>query len=271
MEDDTILHSSDASFKGYENWEAQEKARNDALIDRLFTCCEGSESGPPCSHTTKCHGHCREGRDLRAASHYPCFHCERASLETATLDTLEARRRADAPLHSEYRAQVNPDPAPADQLLTAGPARCPDCLQTHNINRCGVLKFLHNDPDDAAYASKGDESMGPEFSQHPYLHGIVQVMRQPCHVHHALIASVTSVNVPRPCSIPYDDWQPYYTEDLDPSALPDWGIKGKIGAGTYRWNEPHWRHPHIRVDGGAGVPVTMLSKVIEAVHYVTGR
>ena len=37
----------------------------------------------------------------------------------------------------------------------------------------------------------------------------------------------------------------------------------------YRWHEPQWGHPHIRVVGGAVVPAAILSKEIEAVHYLT--
>ena len=130
---DTNLHGSDASLKGYEDWKAQEKAQNDALIDQLSICREGSESGPPCSHTAKCHGQCSEYSDVRAASRYPCFHYECASLETATPDKLDAQRRADALLHPKYRAQVTPDPLPAYQPLTADPPRCPDRLDHHKI------------------------------------------------------------------------------------------------------------------------------------------
>ena len=36
LADDTNFHGSDADLKGYEDWEAQEKAWNDALIDGLF-------------------------------------------------------------------------------------------------------------------------------------------------------------------------------------------------------------------------------------------
>ena len=148
LADDTNFHYSDADLKGYEEWEAQEKAQNDALIDRLSTSREGSVSPPPCSHTAKCHGHCSEYSNLRAASHYPCFQYECTSLETATLDKLDAQRAADALLLPKYRAQVTPDPLPADWPLTADLPRCPDCLDHHKINTCVVLNLLHSDPND---------------------------------------------------------------------------------------------------------------------------
>ena len=46
LADDTNFDGSDADFKGDADLEAQEKARNDTLIDRLSISCEGSESGP---------------------------------------------------------------------------------------------------------------------------------------------------------------------------------------------------------------------------------
>ena len=109
--------------------------------------------------------------------------------------------------------------------------------------------------------------MGPEFSKDPDLHGMAHVMRESPHAPHALIASVTSVNVPPPCSILYEDWEPYYAEDPDLKVLLNWGIKKNIEYGIYRWHEPQWGHPHIRVDGRAVVPVAILSKVGKAVHY----
>ena len=53
-------------------------------------------------------------------------------------------------------------------------------------------------------------------------------MRESPHALHALIASVTSVNVPPPCSILYEDWEPYWAEDPDLKVLLDWGIKKNI-------------------------------------------
>ena len=73
--------------------------------------------------------------------------------------------------------------------------------------------------------------------------------------------------MPPPCRILYEDWEPYYAEDPSLKVLLDWGIKKNIEYGIYRWHEPQWGHPHIRVDGRAVVPVAILSKVIEAVHY----
>ena len=90
LADDTSFHGSGADLKGYEDWEAQEKTRNDALIDRLSISRKGSESGPRCSHTAKCHGHCSGYSNLRVASHHPCSRYECASLETATPDKLDA-------------------------------------------------------------------------------------------------------------------------------------------------------------------------------------
>ena len=177
LADDTNFHGSDANLKGYEDWEAQEEARNDALIDRLSISREGSESGPPCSHTAKCHGYCSGYSNLRATSHYPCFDYECASLETATPDKLDAQRAADALLFPKYRAQVTPDPHPADRPLTADPPRCPDCLDHHKINTCGVLNLLHSDPDDPDCGSEAEESVGPEFFKDPDLHGMAHVMR----------------------------------------------------------------------------------------------
>ena len=96
---------------------------------------------------------------------------------------------------------------------------------------------------------------------------MAHVMRESPHAPHALIASVTSVNVPPPCSILYEDWEPYYAEDSNLKVLLDWGITKNIEYGIYRWHEPQWGQPHIREDGRAVVPVAILSKVIEAVHY----
>ena len=95
-------------------------------------------------------------------------------------------------------------------------------------------------------------------------HGMRESPRPPL----ALIASVTSVNVPPPCSNVYEDWEPYYAEDPNLKVLLDWVTKKNIEHGIYRWHEPKWGHPRIRVDGGAVVPVAILSKVIEAVHYL---
>ena len=131
LADDTQFCGSNADLKGYEDWEAQEKARNDALYDWDSISREGSESGPPCSYTAKCHGHCSGYSNLRAASHYPCFHYECPSLKTATQDKLDVQRRADALLRPKYRAQVTPDSLPAYPPLTADPPWCPDCPDHH--------------------------------------------------------------------------------------------------------------------------------------------
>ena len=266
--DDTNFHGSDADFKGYEDWEAQAKGRSGALIDWLSVSGEGSESVPPCSHTAKCHGHCSGYSNPHAASHYPCFHWECASLETVALDKPNAQRRADALLHLKYQAQVTSDPLPADRPLAADPPRCPDCLDHHKINTCGILNPLHSDPDDADCGSEAEESVGPEFFKDPDLHGITHVMSEYPHTPHALIASVTWVNVCPVCSILYCDLEPYYAEDPNLKVLLDWGIKKNIEYGIYRWHEPQWGHPHIRVDSRAVVPVAILSKVIQTVHYV---
>ena len=228
LADDNNFHGSDAELKGYEDWEAQKQAQNNILIDRLSITREGSESGPPCIHKAKCHVHCRGYSDLHAASHYPCFHYECASLETATLDKLDAQRRANALLHPKYRAQVSPDPPLADRPLSADLPRCPNCLHHHKINTCGVLNILHSDLDDLDCGSEAEESLNPEFYEDPYLHGMAHVMRESPHAPHALIASVASVNVPPPCSILYGDWEPYYTKEADLKVLLDSGIKNNI-------------------------------------------
>ena len=97
---------------------------------------------------------------------------------------------------------------------------------------------------------------------------MAHVMRESPHVPHALTASVTSVNVPPPCSILYEDWKLYYAEDLNLKVLLDWVIKNKIEYGIYWWHEPQGGNPHIRVDSRAVVPVPFLSKVREALHYL---
>ena len=119
LADDTNLHGSDADLKEYEGWEAEEKARNDALIHRLSISRGGAVSGPRCSQTARSHGHCNGYRNLRTASHYPCFPYECASVETATPDKPDAQRAAYALLLPKYRAQVTSDPLPADRPLTA--------------------------------------------------------------------------------------------------------------------------------------------------------
>ena len=70
--------------------------------------------------------------------------------------------------------------------------------------------------------------MGPEFLEDSDLHGMAHVIREPPHASHALIASVTSVNVLPPCSTLYEDWEPYYAEEPNLKALLDWGIKKNI-------------------------------------------
>ena len=201
LADDTNFQGSDAAVKGYEDWEVQEKAGIDALIDRLSIPRGGSECGPPCSHTAKCDGHCSGYTNLRAASHYPCLQYQCANLETATPDKLDAQKAADALLLPKYRAQVTPDPLSADWPLTEDPSRCPDCLDHHRINTCGVLNLLHRDPDDADCGFESEESMGTEVFEDPDLHSMAHVMRKSPHAPDALIVSVTSVNVPASCSI----------------------------------------------------------------------
>ena len=63
---------------------------------------------------------------------------------------------------------------------------------------------------------------------------MAHVMRESPHAPNALVAAVTSVNVPPPCSILYEDWEPYYAEDRDLRFLLDWGIKKNIEYGIYR-------------------------------------
>ena len=109
LADDTNLHGLDDDSKGYEDW-----ARNHALIDRLSISPKGSECGPPCCHTAKCHGHRSGYSNLRATSHYSCFHYECASPETANPDRRGGQRAADALLLSKYRAKVTPEPLSAD-------------------------------------------------------------------------------------------------------------------------------------------------------------
>ena len=165
---------------------------------------------PPGSHTAKCHGHSSGYCDLRASSHYHCSNYQCANLEAATPSKLYAQRRCDALLHPQYRAQVTPDPPPADQPLTAPPPPCHDSLDHHKINTCGGLNLRHSDPDGPDCGSEAEESLGPEFFEDPDLHGMAHVMRESLHVPHALIASVTSVSLPTPCSILYENWRPYY-------------------------------------------------------------
>ena len=151
--------------------------------------------------------------------------------------------------------------SPRSQPLTADPPRCPDCLDHHKINTCGVLNLLHSDPDDPDCSSEAEESVSPEFFKDADLYGMAHVMRESPHAPHALIASVT------PCSILYDDWEPYYAENPNLNVLLDRGIEKNMEYGIYRWHEPQWGHPHIMVDGRALVRVVILSRVIEAVHY----
>ena len=205
---------------------------------------------------------------MRASSHYPCFHFECASLETATPDRLDDQSTADALLHLKYTAQVTTDPLSADLPLTADPPWCPDHLDHHKINMCGVLNLLHSDPDSHDCGFEAEESVSPEFFKDPDLPGMAHVMRESHHAPQGLIASVTSVNVPSPCGILYEDWEPYYAKDPDLQVVLDWGINKNIGYGSYRWHEPRWGDPHIRVDGRAVVPVAILNKGKEAVHYV---
>ena len=170
-------------------------------------------------------------------------------------------------LNPKFRAQVTLDPLPADRPLTADPHRCPDCLDHHKINTCGMVNLLHSDPDDSDCGSEAEESVDPEFFKNSDLLGMAHVMGESAHAPHALIASVTSVNVPPPCSILNEDWKPYYAEDPELKLLLDSGIKKNIEYGIYRWHEPQSGHPHIRADGRAVVPVAILSKVKKAVHY----
>ena len=58
---------------------------------------------------------------------------------------------------------MTPNPPPADLPLSADPPWCPDCLDHHKIETCGVLNILQSDPDDLGYGSEGEESVGPEF------------------------------------------------------------------------------------------------------------
>ena len=53
---------------------------------------------------------------------------------------------------------MTPDPLPADWPLTADPHWCPDYLDHHKINTCGVLNLLYSDPDDPDCGSEAEES-----------------------------------------------------------------------------------------------------------------
>ena len=44
LADDTSPRGSDADLQGWENWEPQDKAENDALVDGMSVPCKGSES-----------------------------------------------------------------------------------------------------------------------------------------------------------------------------------------------------------------------------------
>ena len=135
------------------------------------------------------------------------------------------------------------------------------------MNTCGVLNLLHSDSDYPHCGCEAEESVRPEFFEDPNLHGMAHLMCRSPHVLHALIIAVTSVNVPPLCSILYVTWEPYYVEDPDLKVLLDWGIKKHIEYRIHWWHEPQWGHFHIRMDDRAVVPVAILNKVIEAVHY----
>ena len=47
LADDTTFHGLDADLKGYEDWKAQEKARNDALFDGCPYLAKGVSLDPP--------------------------------------------------------------------------------------------------------------------------------------------------------------------------------------------------------------------------------
>ena len=128
LDNDTNFHGSDTDLEGYEDRETREKARNDGLIDRLSVSREGSECGPRCSHTAKCHGHYSGYNNLLVPCHYPCFHYECATPEMATADKLDAQRITNALLYRKYTGQVTTDPPAANLPLSADPPRCPDCL-----------------------------------------------------------------------------------------------------------------------------------------------
>ena len=63
--------------------------------------------------------------------------------------------------------------------------------------------------------------MGRQFFKDPDVHGLAHVVRESPQAPHALIASVTSVNVPPPCSILYEECEPYYAEDPNLKVLLD--------------------------------------------------
>ena len=111
----------------------------------------------------------------------------------------------------------------------------------------------------------------PDFLEDPDLHSMAHEMRESLDARHTLIVAVTLVNVPPPCSILYEDWEPYYTEDPDLKDLLHWGIEKNVEYGTYRWHEQQWGHPHLRLVGRAVVSLAILSKVQEPVHYIPHR
>jgi transposase InsO family protein len=182
-----------------------------------------------------------------------CFPCDREYLPTYP---LLLRRR---------RAPVAAGPDPVVQIATGEPPGCPDCLEHHKINTCGVLGILNQDATESDCCSDMEESVGPD-SEDPDPYGLPTWVRESEHTPEALLAAVTSVNVPPACNILYEDWEPYYNADPKLKVLFDWGIKKRIEYGTYRWHEPQWGHPHIRVEGKAVVPIAILDKVIAAVH-----
>ena len=88
-----------------------------------------------------------------------------------------------------------------------------------DMQMCGFVNILQSDCDDLDHGYEAEESMDAEFFEDPDLHGMAHLMREPPHNPHALVASVTLVNVPLPCSILYEVWEPYYAHDPDQKTL----------------------------------------------------
>ena len=55
---------------------------------------------------------------------------------------------------------------------------------------------------------------------------------------HALIRSLTAVNMPPACNILHEDWEPYYEAHPHLGILFDGGIKKTAEYGNYGWHMP---------------------------------
>ena len=82
--------------------------------------------------------------------------------------------------------------------VLADPPRCPDCLDHHKINTCGVFNLMQGGSVVSNSGSNAEESLGPEFFEDPDLDGMCGLPRESRETPRALIASETAVNVP-PC------------------------------------------------------------------------